>query len=256
MEEIYLLNRFTFNGVKSYRLPLCGRSLAERVRIKYPEAKLYFDERRGKNGEELLGIALKSLSDYPFVCRRLKEEILFRLLRQGVLIEDIESVYVEEDAQIEADVTIRHGCYIEGGTFIGSGSKIGPYAYLRRGSVVGKNCRVGDFTEMKNSSLGDGSKMSHLAYLGDGDVGKNCNIGCGAVFVNYDGKQKRRSSVGNGCFVGSNCNLVAPVTLGDGAYLACGSTLTKNLENNDFCIARSRETIKCGRGREYYSPEE
>lgn len=256
MEQIYLCSRFEFNGVKSYNLPLCGLSLVQRVRKKYPAAKLYLDEERGKNGEELLGISLKNLSDYPFEARRLEQEILFGLLRKGVLIEDLESVYVEEGAEIEKGVIIRHGCYVEGDVFIGAGSRIGPYAYLRKGSRVGKNCRVGDFTEVKNASLGDNSKMSHLTYLGDADVGKNCNLGCGVVFVNYDGKQKRRCTVGNNCFIGSNCNLVAPVTLGDGAYLACGSTLTKNLESGDLCIARSRETVKSGRGKEYYPPKE
>ncbi|MBQ9081090.1 MAG: hypothetical protein IJY26_00445 [Clostridia bacterium] len=252
MEEIYLLSHFEFNGIKSYHLPLCGFSLAERVHRKYPYATVYFEQKRGRNGEDLLGLSLKNLSDYPFVRRRLNEAHLLNLLRKGVLIEDLESVYVEEGTEIEKGVVIRQGSYIESGCFIGAGSKIGPYAYLRRGSYVGKNCRVGDFTEMKNASLGDGSKMSHLTYLGDSDVGKNCNIGCGVVFVNYDGKQKRRSYIGDNCFIGSNCNLVAPVTVGDGAYLACGSTLTKDLEEGDFCIARSRETVKHGRGKEYY----
>lgn len=252
MDEIYLLSHFTFNEEKSYNLPLCGYSLAERVKQKYPSAVLYLDENRGKNGENLLGISLKNLSDYPFVLLRLRQEILLQHLRAGVLIEDLESVYIEDGVEIESGVTIRHGCYIQRNCFIGAGSTVGPYAYLRTGSIIGKNCRVGDFTEMKNASLGNGSKMAHLSYLGDADVGENCNVGCGVVFVNYDGKEKHRSTVGNDCFIGSNCNIVAPVTLGKGAYLACGSTLTKDLQSGDFCIARARETIKQNKGKEYY----
>lgn len=254
--EIYLLSRFTFGGKPSYALPLCGYSLAERVLRAYPDAKLYLDEKRGENGENLLGISLRSLTDYPFVRRRLQQKILLDFLRGGVLIEDPDGTYIEDGTIIEQGVQIGHGCYIERDCFIGEGSRLGPYAYLRKGSRVGKNCRVGDFTEMKNASLGDGSKMAHLAYLGDASVGRNCNIGCGAVFVNYDGREKHRTVVGDGCFIGSNCNLVAPVMLGDGAYIACGSTLTKNLNDSDFCIARARETVKPGRGREYYPQKE
>ncbi len=251
-KDVYLLTRFTFNGVASYDLPLCGFSLCERVRRRYPSAALHLDEKKGENGEELLGIFLKNLADYPFERRRRQQKILLDLLRGGVLIEDLESVYIEDGTVIEEGAQIGHGCYIERDCFIGAGSRVGPYAYLRRGSRVGRGCRVGDFTEMKNASLGDGSKMAHLAYLGDASVGKNCNIGCGAVFVNYDGREKHRAVVGDGCFIGSNCNLVAPVFVGDGAYIACGSTLTENLEAGDFCIARARETVKKGRGGAYY----
>ncbi len=255
MKEIYLLNRFTFNGAASYDLPLCGLSLAERVRRRYPSAKLYLDEKRGENGENLLGISLKNLADYPFERRRLQQKILLDLLRGGVLVEDLESVYIEESVQIEEGAFIGHGCYIERDCFIGAGSRVGPYAYLRKGSRVGRQCRVGDFTEMKNASLGDGSKMAHLSYLGDASVGRNCNIGCGAVFVNYDGRAKHRTVVGDDCFIGSNCNLVAPVFVGNGAYIACGSTLTRSLEAGDFCIARARETVKKGRGSAYYAED-
>ncbi|MBP5242505.1 MAG: hypothetical protein J6Z36_02300, partial [Clostridia bacterium] len=222
IENIYLLERFTFNGKASYHLPICGLSLAERIRRAYPTANLIFDEPRGKDGEELLGISLKNLADYPVVRARAQAEILLRHLRGGVLIEDLDSTIVEEDVTLEAGVHLGHGCYIERNCAVGTGSKIGPYAYLRQGSKVGRNCRLGDFTEMKNASLGDNSKMAHLAYLGDADVGKNCNIGCGAVFVNYDGKCKRRAVVEDDCFIGSNCNIIAPAHIKKGAYIAAG----------------------------------
>jgi bifunctional UDP-N-acetylglucosamine pyrophosphorylase/glucosamine-1-phosphate N-acetyltransferase len=255
MTDIYFLPRFVWNGVASFDLPLCGLSLAGRARRAYPEARLHFTEEIGKNGEELLGLSLKNLTDYPILCESLRKEILLKFLRNGVLIADMGSVYIEEDVTIGAGTHIGFGCYIERGCEIGEGCKIGPYAYLRKGSKVGHGCRVGDFTEMKNASLGDESKMAHLAYLGDADVGKRCNIGCGAVFVNYDGREKHRTRVADDCFIGSNVNLVAPVRAGAGSYVACGSTVTRDLPEDSFCIARSRETVKESRGREYYRPK-
>ena len=106
--EIYLMSRFTFGGEPSYALPLCGFSLAERVLRAYPAAKLYLDEKRGENGENLLGISLKSLTDYPFVRRRLQQKILLDFLRRGVLIEDLDSVYIEDGVTIEPGVKIGH----------------------------------------------------------------------------------------------------------------------------------------------------
>ena len=254
--QIYFISRFCFNGVQSYDLPLCGLSLVERAKRAFPQARINTEEIRGVNGEELLGISLKNFQDYAFVCKRLRAEILLSHMRRGVLIEDPDSVTIEETANIESGVYIARGCCIERDTFVGSGSRIGPYAYLRKGAKVGHGCRVGDFTEIKNASLGDGSKMAHLAYLGDADVGKNCNVGCGAVFVNYDGREKRRSVVEDDCFIGSNCNIVAPVHMGRGAYLACGTTLTQDLSAGDFCVGRSRETVKPGRGGTYYPPRQ
>lgn len=253
--EIYLTSRFTFNGVKSYDLPLCGLSLKERAKKSFPSARLYLDEVKGKNAEELLGISLCELSQYPFAVKRLQTGILMEHLRRGVLIEDLENTHIEEGVEIEEGAYIRVGSYIERGVKIGGGSVIGPYAYLRRGSKVGRGCRVGDFTEMKNAVLGDNSKMAHLSYLGDADVGENANIGCGVVFVNYDGEKKQRTVVEEGVFIGSNCNLVAPLYIGKNSYIACGSTVTENLERGDLCIARSRQIVKRGKGFGRYLPK-
>ena len=250
--EIYLLSRFEFNGKKRYDLPLCGLSLKERAERAFPEATLFLGGKRGKNAEELLGISMSDLSQYPFVCKRLQAEILMGHLRRGVLIEDPDNTHIEEDVGIGAGSYIRAGTYIERGVSIGAGSVVGPYAYLRKGSRIGHGCRVGDFTEMKNASIGDGSKMAHLSYLGDADVGKRCNVGCGVVFVNYDGEKKCRSVVEDDVFIGSNCNLVAPVYIGKNAYIACGSTVTENLESGDFCIARCRQIVKRGKGAGRY----
>ena len=129
--------------------------------------------------------------------------------------------------------------------------EIGPYAHVRPNSEIGDNCKIGNFVEIKNSRLGSGTKASHLAYVGDADIGENCNIGCGAIFVNYNGKEKNRTKVGNDCFVGSNCNIIAPVSIADKTYICAGTTLTKNTNECDFVIGRARETIKANVAQNY-----
>lgn len=126
---------------------------------------------------------------------------------------------------------------------IGSDTKVGPFAYLRPNSNIGSHCKVGDFVEVKNSSMGDGAKASHLTYIGDSDVGKDVNLGCGVVFVNYDGKNKHRSVIGDGAFIGCNTNLISPVTVEDGAYVAAGSTVTKNVPKGSLYVSRAKEKI-------------
>lgn len=130
---------------------------------------------------------------------------------------------------------------------VGSRTTVGPDAHLRQNSVVGDGCRVGNFVELKNSVLGDGSKASHLAYIGDAVVGKGCNVGCGVVFVNFDGVSKHRTVVGDNVFIGSNCNLIAPLTLADGTYIACSTTVTKDTLPDDFVIGRADAAVKHGR---------
>ena len=117
---------------------------------------------------------------------------------------------------------------------------------MRPGSVVGKDCKVGDFVEIKNAVFGDGSKASHLAYIGDADVGENVNVGCGVVFANYDGVHKFRTTVGDRAFIGSNSNLVAPVTVDDDAYIAAGTTVTVTVPEGALCVGRAREVIEEG----------
>lgn len=129
---------------------------------------------------------------------------------------------------------------------VGFESKVGPYAYLRPNSNIGKNVKIGDFVEIKNSVVGDNTKISHLSYVGDADLGSGVNIGCGVVFVNYDGKNKHRTSVGDGAFIGCNVNLVSPVSVGKNAYVAAGSTITDRVEDNQLAIARQRQVNKDG----------
>lgn len=130
------------------------------------------------------------------------------------------------------DSSLRKGC------------TVGPFAHIRANSKLGEKCRVGNFVEIKNSQIGNNSKMAHLAYVGDAIVGNNCNIGCGVVFCNYDGEKKQQSKLGDNVFVGSNANLVAPVSIADNAYIAAGSTINLDVGEGEFAIARERQTNK------------
>ena len=127
------------------------------------------------------------------------------------------------------------------GAKVGRGARVGPFANLRAGAEIGDRCRVGDFVEIKNAFVGEGSKVSHLAYIGDARVGKNVNVGCGVVFCNYDGRKKHFSEVGDGAFIGSNVNLVAPVKIGAGAFVAAGTTVTRDVPAGACVIGRVRQ---------------
>lgn len=226
------------------------------------------------DAQECLGV--NDRAQLAAAAKVLRRRINTALMEQGVTMIDPDTVYIGAGVQVGRDAVIYPGVTLEGDTvideeailypgsriensFIGRGTKvqnsvilesrvgehstIGPYAYLRPGSEVGNGCRVGDFVEVKNAQIHDGAKVSHLSYIGDGEIGEKTNIGCGVVFVNYDGKQKSRTVVGSNVFVGCNANLVAPVTIGDGAYIAAGSTVTDDVEGDALCIARSRQTV-------------
>ena len=127
---------------------------------------------------------------------------------------------------------------------VDDGAAVGPFAYVRPHCHVGKDVKVGDFVELKNSTIGDGTKISHLTYVGDTDAGSHINFGCGTVTVNYDGTAKFRTTIGDHAFIGCNTNLVAPVKIGEGAYTAAGSTVTEDVPADSLCIARCPQTIK------------
>lgn len=127
---------------------------------------------------------------------------------------------------------------------IGKRCEIGPFSHIRPSSTIGDGCRIGNFVEIKKSQIGECCKISHLSYVGDATLGRNVNVGCGVIFANYDGVNKNNIIVGNNVFIGSNCNLIAPLEIGDDSFIAAGSTVTKNLAANTFCIARERETTK------------
>ncbi len=134
---------------------------------------------------------------------------------------------------------------------VGQNCVIGPNSHLRDSAVVCNNCRVGNFVEIKNSTLADNVKASHLAYVGDAFVGTNTNIGCGVIFVNYDGKNKHKTTVGKNCFIGCNTNLVAPLSIGDNCFVACGTTVDKDIPSGSFGIGRSYLTLKADRAVDY-----
>lgn len=124
------------------------------------------------------------------------------------------------------------------------GADIGPFVHIRPNSIVGESVHLGNFVEVKNSTIDTGTKVSHLTYVGDSDVGKRVNFGCGTVTVNYDGKNKHRTTIGDDVFIGCNTNLVAPVKVGDGAYTAAGSTITEDVPSDSLGIARARQVNK------------
>jgi len=211
--------------------------------------------------------------------RYMRERINRVHMQNGVSIIDPTSTYIESDVTIGADTVLQPGTVLRGRTIIGedcvigpqvemsdteigSGvtiryavldqakvgdrTAIGPYAYLRPGADVGSDAKIGDFVEIKNSRIGDGSKVPHLSYVGDADVGERVNIGCGVITANYDGIHKHRTVVKDDAFVGSNSNLIAPVTVGEGAYVVAGSTITHDVPHDAMAIARPRQTNKEG----------
>ncbi len=127
---------------------------------------------------------------------------------------------------------------------IGESATIGPNARIRNNARIGENCRIGNFCEVKNSTVGKDTKMSHLSYMGDATVGKDCNIGAGVVFCNYDGKNKNKTLIGDNVFIGSNNSLIAPLEIKTGAFTAAGSTINKPVENGEFAIARAKQENK------------
>ena len=129
---------------------------------------------------------------------------------------------------------------------IGTDTTIGPFAHIRPESNLGNRVRIGNFVEVKKSTLGEGSKASHLSYIGDAEVGSGVNFGCGTIVVNYDGKNKHVTTVEDDAFIGCNSNLIAPVNIGKGAYIAAGSTISKNVPESSLAIARARQENKEG----------
>ncbi len=209
----------------------------------------------------------------------MKRRINQKHMANGVTLIDPENTYIESEVVIGKDTIIEPGCMLQGKTVIGEGCRIGyhtkltnmiikdnvdiessvlvdsfvdegthigPFAYIRPNSHIGKNIKVGDFVEVKNATIGDGTKIAHLTYVGDADVGENVNFGCGTVVVNYDGQKKYRTTIGDDAFIGCNTNLIAPVAVEDHAYTAAGSTITKNVPANSLAIARAKQENKEG----------
>ena len=153
------------------------------------------------------------------------------------------------------DSAIGENCFIEFSHILESNIDndciIGPYSRLRPNTKIGKLCKIGNFVEIKNSTLGNNVKASHLSYIGDATIGNNCNIGCGVIFANYNGKEKHKTYVEDNCFIGSNVNIIAPATIKQGTYICAGTTITKSTEPNDFVIGRVKETVKANKALKY-----
>lgn len=228
-----------------------------------------FEETMGVNSRVQLAEAEKVM----------RKRINIKHMENGVTLIDSENTYIEIDVQIDNDTVIYPGNVIQGKTVIGEGcilypnsriensiignnvsiqsstildstvgenTTVGPFAYIRPESVIGKSARIGDFVEIKKSTIGDKTKVSHLTYIGDAEVGTGCNFGCGTVVVNYDGKAKHKTIIGNNAFIGCNTNLVAPVEVKDDAYIAAGSTITEEVPKGALAIGRAKQVNKVG----------
>lgn len=219
-------------------------------------------------------LKIDDAKSYNIVYNLLKDEILDGLLQNGVNIIDKATTFIDDTVSVERGVTIKPFCTIEGESAILAHSTIfasyirdsvvdgadvscshivcshvharatvGPFARLRH-AVIDDGCRVGDFVEVKASRLRDGVKCAHLSYVGDADIGERTNVGCGTVFCNYDGREKHKTTVGAECFLGANTNLIAPLVVGDHAFIAAGTTVTRDVENGSFTIGRVRQDTK------------
>lgn len=219
------------------------------------------------------------IKDFGYLDDDKRRKVIAALEARGVRVTDPHTTYIGEECVIGAGTVIYPMCVLAGkcrigenvkiysftditdttvgdnsdlrsvyaiGAVIGARTTVGPFACLRKGAVIGDGCRVGDFVEVKNSVLADGVKAAHLAYIGDAEVGEKTNVGCGTVFANYNGSLKQTVKVGKEVFIGCNANLIAPLEVGDGAYIAGGSTVTEDVPPESLCIARSRQTLKQG----------
>ena len=230
--------------------------------------------------EEMLGINSRV---QLAACEKIMRRRINRYhMDNGVTFTDQDATLIDFDVEIgrdtilgpnvhlEGKTTVGEGCVIRGESRIvdstvadevtiessvieqsqvGRGVTMGPFAHLRPNSVLEENVHIGNFVEVKNSHIGKGSKAGHLAYIGDGDVGENVNISCGVIFCNYNGRKKFRTTVGDNAFIGSNVNLVAPITIGEGAFIAAGSTISKNVDDENLAVERSEQKMIAGWNR-------
>ncbi len=191
---------------------------------------------------EILGVNNKK--DLELLTNILKRRINNRHMQNGVIIENAETTYIYDDVKIGEDTIIHPNTIIKSGTIIGKNCELGPNAYIRENCLLEDNVKIGSFTEIKNTQIGHNTKVPHLSYLGDAIVGSNTNIGCGTITCNYDGLNKNKTIIGNNCFIGSNVNLIAPVTISDNVTIAAGSTITDDVPRDDLAIARARQVNK------------
>ena len=217
--------------------------------------------------EEADMLGVNSRVDLAAAERRFQDDRRRQALADGVTLIDPHAVYFSFDTYIAADVVVEPGVVFGPGvrvetgatirafsciesTVVRKGASIGPFARLRPGAVVGTGAKVGNFCEIKNAEIGPGAKVNHLSYVGDTTVGARANIGAGSITCNYDGFSKSRTVIGDDAFVGSNASLVAPVTIGEGAYVASGSVITEDVSDDALAFGRARQVEKPGRARD------
>lgn len=214
----------------------------------------------------------------------MREKINLRLMRAGVTMLDPVSTYLDVNVTVGRDTLLYPHCIFEGKTVVGenctlgpglhlintivendvtcrqglvtdstlgAGANIGPYVHIRPGSNIGAVTRIGNFVEVKNSTIGRGSKVPHLSYIGDTQMGADVNMGAGSIIVNYDGRRKHLTQIEDGAFVGCNSNLVAPLKIGRGAFIAAGSTITRDVPPEALVIARSQAKLKEGLAKKF-----
>lgn len=209
------------------------------------------------NSDEVLGV--NSKVELAKVEKIMQQRLRQALMMNGVTLIDPDSVFLAYDTKIESDtiihpynmfgshvriakkVEIKSFCHIEGAEIF-SGAIIGPYARIRPQTIIAENVKIGNFVEIKKSQLSKGAKINHLSYIGDSEIGESSNIGAGTITCNYDGFEKHQTKIGKNVFIGSNSALVAPLAIADGALIAAGSVITKNVDADDLAIARSKQT--------------
>ena len=205
------------------------------------------------NGLKTGAVIVEDNTEILGVNDRVQLEILTKILRMrinaehmrnGVTIEDSSTTYIYDDVKIGKDTVIHPNTTIKSDVEIGENCEIGPNSYIREGCRLSNKVKIGSFVEIKKTIVGEGTKIPHLSYMGDCQIGEKTNIGCGTITCNYDGFNKSKTIIGNNCFIGSNTNLIAPVTVGDNAFIAAGSTITDDVPEYALAIARQRQTNK------------
>lgn len=243
------------------------------------ETLIKFSKNTGNNVKRIHHRTINSPFDFFEESEKIRMEIIYGHIGNGVIFTSVDGVVISPGALIGKGTEIHAATEIRGDSVIGencvlgpssvisnskigdcakvisshvydsfveSGVSVGPFAHVKVGSNLSRGVRVGAFVEVKNSNIGEDTSALHLTYIGDSDVGKKVNFGCGTVTCNYDGKNKYRTTVGDNVFIGCNTNLVAPVTLGDGSFTAAGSTIVEDLPKGSLGIARSKQTTKPG----------
>ena len=197
-----------------------------------------------EDNTEILGV--NDRAQLELLTRVLRMRINAEHMKNGVTIEDSNSTYIYDGVKIGRDTVIHPNTTIKSDVEIGEDCEIGPNSYIREGCRLSNKVKIGSFVEIKKAKVGEGTKIPHLSYMGDCEIGAHTNIGCGTITCNYDGFNKSKTIIGDNGFIGSNVNLVAPVTLGDNVFVAAGSTITNDVPADSVAIARERQTNKEG----------